>query len=439
MSRLRCRCCGWKIRLANNRPDVIAACSNCSQVVQVPDIPPWAIPECRTDALVAWDGQRNPQANEWAPLLPVELCVPLRKPHSVRAYAGVGLLCIGVSLFFAVPSGFPQSLPERLFFGCVGSSFFLAGAYLLSVAFRKFRRCSRGQVLSTARLPQGVEHWGTPFALHRNQDATPFLLLVAGVLLTVGGAVCAILRLYGDIQDERMTAAAVCGLLGGVIAFLGIGCCRRLRLLIYPEGFVVLRGRETGVLWRWQDVESISLEPNNPEAPLRLLSYTLRHKDGEMFTFDYHCEYTENQFGVRVQYLLLHQRLPPLLRDVHAGEPALFGSLRVSREGLHHLDRFVPWWQVANITLDGFRLTIRKWGGDYGTSWSVSYSAIPNLALFFALTQHLLREATNESENALSVLAGRGDSRDSLAMQAYSLSFQPPSPVRQPHGDQTLD
>jgi hypothetical protein len=119
--------------------------------------------------------------------------------------------------------------------------------------------------------------------------------------------------------------------------------------------------------------------------------------------------------------------LPQLLHRLDAGEQAGFGSLLVNREGLHHFEGFVAWNQIANLTLDGEQLTIRKWGGDYGASWSVPYTSIPNLAVFFALAQLFLRECANPGQNALSMLYGRAHHVDPAAIQVHSSDFQRPS------------
>ena len=497
MPKHRCPCCGWKIRLANEQPDVLAACSNCSQVVRVPGIPSDVIPKCSTDSMIDWGVKGNPQAHEsvpsvpvevgiqspdslaacpscsqivqtpsipsdaiaqcstdsridWGkernsskhdgvPLLPVELCIPRRKESSVWAYVAVGLNCIGISIFFAVVSlGVMQSQGEQIFFLGVGSLFLLTGVYLLFQGLHRLLRRSRLHLLSTAQLPQEAKHLGIPFALHRNQSvAPPVVLFFIGVLLIAGAVGGVILLLLGEIGDTRMIMVAICGVALGVTVIVSAQSFRHLWLLVYADGFVVLRDGEAGVLWRWEDITTIRLQKIS-NVPL-LFAYTLHRKNGQKFAFDHRLEYIENQFGARVQWELCRLMLPQLLHRLAAGELVGFGPLQVSREGLHHVEGFVPWQQVANITLDAEKLTIRKWGADYGADWWVPYTAMPNLAVFFALVQLILRECSNHNENALSVLMASYGLRDSTAIQANTTNLQPPSQLTGSQAGQLLE
>lgn len=435
----RCPCCGWTILIANERSDVLVACSNCAQVVRAPGIPSSAIPLCGTDALID-GGAETPPEDRSVPLLPPALCLPSsarRVDSSALKYAAVGLACICLSIFFAA-SAWQTSLPQPLLLLvlsiCMGGVFSLFGILLFYHGFYKLSRCKPAQSLSRSQLPQEAEHLGTPFALHHYAHAAPpGLLLFIGVLLLAGAAVTALRLWHGEIKDQRIAVLTFCGLVGGVASLIACGNCSRLQLLVCSEGFIVLRGSEVGVLWRWEDIKSIYVQKNS-KTPV-LFSYTLHRKDRETFTFDHHIEDFANQFGVRVQHTFCRLMLPQLLSNLRAGEQAMFGSIRVSSEGLHHERGLVLWQQIANLTLDGDRLTIRKWGGDFGASWSVSYHSVPNLALFYALAQYHLRDCTTENISTLSVLASRHQSPDSIAIQTNSSSFQPSPHLTEFHTD----
>ncbi len=382
--------------------------------------------------MVDWGWEGHPQGDDWVPLLPVELCIPYRKGHSANAHGMLGLLMIGMAIVLAYgvwQSSLLQSLPKQLLFYGGDSLLFLYGAHVLYRGFRKLSRIARARTLSTAQLPQEAKHLGIPFALHRNQSSSPAVLLFIGVFiiaLAVGGVM---LVLLGEIRDLRILYLALLGV------GIGVGTIRSavfyphsyrcFWLLVYPDGFVVLHGRETGVVWRWEDIKIIHLQKSS-NVPV-MFSYTLRREDGEMFSFDHRLEFIENQFGVRVQHMLCRLMLPQLLHRLHTGELVGFGSLQVSREGLHHAEGFVSWQQVANITLDGDQMRLRKWGADYGASWSVPYSEIPNLAVFFALSQLLLRECANPGQSAWSALYGRSSRLDPTAIQVHTSDFQTPS------------
>lgn len=190
------------------------------------------------------------------------------------------------------------------------------------------------------------------------------------------------------------------------------------------------------MLWCWEDINSIYVQKDS-QTPV-LFSYTLHRKNGATFTFDHHIEDFGNQFGVRVQHAFCRLRLPQLLSGLRAGEQAVFGPIRASSEGLHHERGLVPWQQIANLTLDGDRLTIRKWGGEFGASWSVPYRSVSNLALFYALAQQFLRERSKRGETALSALPSRSHSLDSTAIQSDSSNFQPPHHVTESYRGQSL-
>ncbi len=421
MSQHLCPCCGWTVVQADEQPDLLVACANCSQVVSVPGIRPEEIPSCRTEELIDWDTGDEPQAQDEAPLLPVQLCIPLRTSKPARSFGAVGLLCIGIGVFLAIPPGVQQSLMKRLFFGGVGCLFFLAGVYLLSIGLRRQLRRKPARLLSTARLPHEAKHLGIPFALHYYVSSSPVLLFFVGVVLFACAALCPVLLFLGEIRDLRILMVSFCCGAMGVAAIRGAFGSRRLQILVYPGGFVSQRDHEAGVVWRWEDVKIIHLQKNS-NVPV-MFTYTLRHKDGEMLTFDHHLEFIENQFGARVQHELCRRMLPQLLQSLFDGEQAGFGTLLVSREGLHNFEGFVHWNQIANLTLDGDQLSIRKWGGDVGAIWSVPYENVPNLAVFFALAHLFLRECANPGQSALSVLYGRANV-DPAAIQVHSSEFQ---------------
>jgi hypothetical protein len=194
------------------------------------------------------------------------------------------------------------------------------------------------------------------------------LLLVAGLLATVGSALGVVLALSKKATD--------------------------LRVLICEKGLVrVDRGRFIVFLWAdilelYQVIEDVYQYGLVHTA--REYGFGLNRCDGEVL----HIHEGVNPRDVgplsdRMQSKVAAHLWPQVIRQFKAGQDVIFGPLTMNRSGVSNRSKTIPWSEVDAITIAEGIVKIRK--ADRWLSWSrVEARDIPNLYVFLTLADKVI-------------------------------------------------
>jgi hypothetical protein len=207
-------------------------------------------------------------------------------------------------------------------------------------------------------------------------------LLTLGIVLEVlaGGGLAHHMLIFG-----LFPLAASFGMLGRAVS------ARGLRVQVHADGLLESRGGRQTVL-RWQDVNRVTQAASIKaghlpfRAPLQL---ELASRHGRRLVFN------EGLAGLEELTRLVHERtltcmLPVALEAYEKDAIIGFGALSVSREGIRHGDRVVPWEAVGEVRVDGDHLVVSK-GRAGGPHFRVPVGQVPNAHVLAALAERVPR------------------------------------------------
>ncbi len=218
-------------------------------------------------------------------------------------------------------------------------------------------------------------------------------------------------ELAADRLADRPRAAIA---LVTAVASLGLACwLQRPRVLeLYQHGFTLRVGdRERHVLWH--QVYEIYQTPHDalavawPAEPTsRGWLYCVVRRDGRQLRI--HSFEAIRDLGMRMQLQVARRQLPIALDAFQAGHPVRFGrQFTISREGIRVRRRFIPWRQIAEISIDEASEICVIPIGSRPIGIRIASSRVPNLRVLdeiLRVTQRALADELERERGGLSSL-----------------------------------
>jgi hypothetical protein len=254
-------------------------------------------------------------------------------------------------------------------------------------------------------VPDEVRGLGEPVALFQTGAVQFVLFVVVGTLALLLGAGMLVLVVTLMLNPARAKngrghgPGLVRGIgLGLVLLAAGVGMLirarrtRGLRVFIFPAGLARLQGGAAEVL-RWDEINRVRRVPGARKGEFsvrRPYQFILVRRDGREF------EFNEALVGVKELRVLIEEHtlphmLPPAVEAFRAGEAVGFGAVGLSREGIHHGKRLLPWDAFAGALAAKGRLTVRAQGA-WMSFCRVGIAEVTNPHVFLALAEYGRRE-----------------------------------------------
>ncbi|MFL5661801.1 MAG: DUF6585 family protein [Ktedonobacteraceae bacterium] len=118
----------------------------------------------------------------------------------------------------------------------------------------------------------------------------------------------------------------------------------------------------------------------------------MRRGDGTQFKFGSALKHTK-QLGVALQHEVTRRHLPKAIAAYESGNPANFGPLSVSMQGISKNGVLVPWNQVGQVNLRRGWVIVPKQGSLLAAS-RTKCSLVLNVEVFLQLVEHARRRAS---------------------------------------------
>jgi hypothetical protein len=253
-------------------------------------------------------------------------------------------------------------------------------------------------------VPDAVRDLGEPVAAFEAGAIQLALFAVGGVLAILLGAglvvlVVTLMTHPRPAKNGRGGPGIVRGIgLGLVLLAAGVSALvrarrtRGLRVFVFPDGLARVQGRAAEVL-RWDDVNRVRRVPGVRKGEFSVRSpyqVVLVRRDGREFEFNESLVGVKDLRALAEDHTLPHM-LPPAVDAYRAGEAVGFGAVGLSREGIHHGKRTLPWDAFEGAEATRGRLTVRATGARRPFC-RVAIAEVPNPHVFLALAESARRE-----------------------------------------------
>jgi hypothetical protein len=251
-------------------------------------------------------------------------------------------------------------------------------------------------------VPDEVRGLGEPVAVFQAGAVQFVLFVVVGILALLLGAgmlvlVVTLMLNPAPAKNGRGSLVKVIGaglvlLAAGVSMLIRARRMRGLRVFVFPDGLARVQGGAAEVL-RWDEINRVRrvLGARKGEFSVRHpYQLILVRRDGREF------EFNEALVGVKELRVLVEEHtlphmLPPAVEAFRAGEAVGFGAVGLSREGIHHGKRTLPWDAFAGAEAAKGRLTVRAQGA-WMSFCRVGIAEVTNPHVFLALAEYGRRE-----------------------------------------------
>jgi hypothetical protein len=179
-------------------------------------------------------------------------------------------------------------------------------------------------------------------------------------------------------------------LLGLIILFTAMAKSGN-RLFACIDGFVYkTSGEEKVVLWN--NVEAIYqriVEHRGRVSKYKTYNYTIKQHDGSKLSFSDNMARMEGLSNY-IEASVATRLFPKVTAAYERGEDLKFGSLTVSKQGIHNGKNWLPWNDVQSVRFENGRFLVSKTGKwlDWGNFYTPS---IPNFTVLEMLVDYIGR------------------------------------------------
>lgn len=232
----------------------------------------------------------------------------------------------------------------------------------------------------------------SPTAEYGISKNVPGVLVFLGIFFGLLGLGLVIGGLIASLSDSSLLCLTVAGVfpLGvAVWAFAQFFTRRSLRVLVFPEGLVHIRGGKAQV-FRWDEIAKVYMSLQKTRVGGRAVQHSYRIQDvrGKRaeFTGDIPGVAT---LGQTIQQEVTRRMLPRALETYNAGGTVEFGSLSVSQQGLSNRRETVPWSDIEEVKVQRGIITVKK-AGKWLNWANVTVGGTPNVFVFLALADRVI-------------------------------------------------
>ena len=195
--------------------------------------------------------------------------------------------------------------------------------------------------------------------------------------------------------------------LGGAIVFVIIALhVYRIRnviqnrtqsVFVYDDGLINVWHTSLQVIY-WQRVQAVwhkVTEIRLQQGSIYAHVYTVSCTDGTKLKFYENTVRNMLQLGKLIEEETAHYLFPAILNAYQVGQPVVFGSLTMTREGLSYRSKMLLWGEVKSIKIENWAIVLRKQGKR--SDWaSVKLGVVPNVEVFKRLVRHVIAETARQ-------------------------------------------
>ncbi len=173
------------------------------------------------------------------------------------------------------------------------------------------------------------------------------------------------------------------------------GSFRRRRLYLYEQGFVLAERPDDPQVFRWDDIRTVyqrivSQRTYGVETA-RTYLYTVTRRDGRTVKLtQFWAEIA--QLGPHVNTCVSTALLPGAVAAIRHGQSLDFGDMTVNATGIAGRRKSVAWREISQVQIANGYVRVGIAGKFFSLSTTAA-SNIPNLPLFFALTDELRKQS----------------------------------------------
>jgi hypothetical protein len=192
--------------------------------------------------------------------------------------------------------------------------------------------------------------------------------LVVGPLLTLGGLALDITLLFFRHVSFELIMVGVGMILTGIMLVVRAYRNRGLRVLVFREGIVRVRGNDGQALF-WDEIDSVwrkKIDGHWEKIWKGALNYSVERPDGKAIDFDDSIPELE-ELGRILNKETFVYLWPRYLAAYDNGATLDFGQVRLSKRGLSTASGNLPWLEVQEVKFEDNQFTISKKGK--WTSW----------------------------------------------------------------------
>jgi hypothetical protein len=160
---------------------------------------------------------------------------------------------------------------------------------------------------------------------------------------------------------------------------------------IYSGGLARIQGAKVQEV-RWDDIravwQSITKHYRNGIYTGTTYLYTVQTADNRQMKFSNEFKGIE-QLGQLIQTEATNRLFPRMIAAYNAGQPVPFGDFTISKDGISHKNKNLPWSEIEGAQINNGYVTFKKQGKWF--NWAnVPVAAIPNLIVFLSLIDHVV-------------------------------------------------
>lgn len=165
------------------------------------------------------------------------------------------------------------------------------------------------------------------------------------------------------------------------------------RIYLYDQGFVVLDKPNDPQAYRFDAIDTVfqkivSMRSYGVETSKQFL-YTITSRDGRTVKLTQFWADIE-RVGPYINERVSMAQLPAALGAIDRGQGIVFGDMTITAAGISGRRKTATWHDVRNVTINNGYVSVNI-AGKFLSLSSTAAAKLPNLPLFFALTDQLIK------------------------------------------------
>lgn len=245
----------------------------------------------------------------------------------------------------------------------------------------------------TGKLEREAERLGgTPIVEYKARGGLPVVLIGLAIVWGLLGLGLVIWSTLASRSDSSL----LCWVPPGLI-FLGFGVWainewrlkHNLRALVYPDGFIHVRGGRVNA-FRWDEIKEVyqSMQRTHRFGRAAQRIYTVKDASGQKSVLTGELAGIA-ALGETIQREVTARILPRCWEEFNQGKPLTFGALGISKEGISKGKQLLAWDQIEELRLEWGGIVIRKKGKKLPWA-SITASSTPNLFVFTSMVDKII-------------------------------------------------
>jgi len=200
------------------------------------------------------------------------------------------------------------------------------------------------------------------------------------------------------LEFGALLAASALFLAGSAYLFYHVSRLNSMEVFLHSDGLAISRGGHLLVI-PWDEIETVwhseKVMPGLQGLVVTWIGgfqsvYTLQTRGGERFILNSHLRGMDT-LGAAIRRETTPRLFSPAIKTYKVEGKLEFGKLAVGREGLCKGGKTLPWSEVGSVVVENGFVFAKKRNGRLAWMAGVPMEKIPNLYVFLALVQSILK------------------------------------------------